>query len=245
VRGTLRLSGNVAVDGAGGAPACGGDARYGALSGEATSVTGPVMLAGGAGGLAQHQPPAALDALTLSPAVLDTLRVLAMRRGTYYGPGFPRGGPVSDGAATWDGRVVFDGAHPLQDGLVFVDAADGRTPQPGAPLDGLATARLEAGAAPGGTFRGWLVVNGALEIAGGLRLRGLVYAVDALTYRAPGAGSIEGLAVSLNAREPVTRLEALAGGGLSVTLDCEQARGAGAVPRGFTLVPGTYREERD
>jgi hypothetical protein len=244
VRGALDLAGNVAVDGTNRDPECGGDGRHGALSRDATTVTGPVALAGGAGGLLQHQPAAALDAVTLSPAALDALRTLARRHGTYYGPGFPRGGSVSDGSVAWDGRVVFDAAHPLRDGIVFVDAVDGRTQAPDAPL---ASARLEAGGVAGvdGVFRGWLVVNGALDLAGGARLRGLVYAVDTLTYRGPGPGSLEGLAVALNAREATTRLEASAGGSLRVTFDCGAAGGAGRVPHGFALVPGTYREERD
>jgi hypothetical protein len=244
VRGALGLAGNVAVDGTNRDPDCGGDGRHGTVSRDATTVTGPVALAGGAGGLLQHQPAGALDGVTLSPAALDALRTLARRHGTYYGPGFPRGGTVSDGSARWDGRVVFDAAHPLRDGIVFVDAVDGRTEAPAAAL---ASARLEPDGVAGadGVFRGWLVVNGALDLAGGARLRGLVYAVDTLTYRGPGAGSLEGLAVALNAREATTQLEAGAGGGLRVTFDCRAAGGAGLVPHGFALVPGTYREERD
>jgi hypothetical protein len=247
VRGSLSVTGNVAIDGTNRDAACGADTKYGAVSGGATTVTGPAALVGGAGGGAQHQPPDALDPVTLSPAALDALRALAMRTGTYYGPGFPTGGTVSDDRATWDGRVVFDAARPLRDGIIFVDATDGRTLEPGGPTTTLATARLEAGAlaASDGVFHGWLVVNGALDIAAGLRLRGLVYAVDTLSYRAPGIGSIEGLAVALNAREPAARLETVAGGGLSISFDCRHAGGAGVVPHGFTLIPGTYREEHD
>ena len=51
--------------------------------------------------------------------------------------------------------------------------------------------------------------------------------------------------MALNARDPAARLETVAGGALSVTFDCRHAGGAGAVPHGFALVPGTYREERD
>jgi hypothetical protein len=247
VRGALSVAGNVAVEGTNRDPACGGDTRYGAFSGGATMVTGPARLAGGAGGSAQHQPASAFDAVTLSPAALEALRALAMRRGTYYGPGFPRGGTVSDGGASWDGRVVFDTDHPLRDGIVFIDTTDGRPPGPGDPAATLAAARLEAGAlpAPDGVFHGWLVVNGSLDITAGLHARGLVYATDSLTYRAPGLGRIEGLAVAMSARDAAARLETVAGGGLSVTFDCRHAGGAGLVPRGFALVPGTYREDSD
>jgi hypothetical protein len=247
VRGALGLAGNVAVDGTGTDAECGGDGRHGVVSRDATTVTGPVALAGGAGGLAQHQPADAFDAVTLAPAVLDALRDLARSHGTYYGPGFPRGGSVSDGGTRWDGRIVFDASHPLRDGVVFVDTPDGGPAAADAPAVTLGDARLEAGgiAAPDGVFRGWLVVNGALAVAGGARLRGLVYAVDTLTYGGPGAGSIEGLAVALNARGTATRLEPSAGGGLRVTFDCGAVGAAGLVPHGFALVPGSYREERD
>ena len=246
-RGALTLAGNLAVDGTNLDPDCGGDTRHGVVSGAATTVTGPVALTGGAGGLAQHQPASTLDAVTLSPAALDALRDLARRNGTYYGPGFPRGGTVSDGSTSWDGHIVFDAAHRLRDGVVFVDTADGRPPEPGAGADTLAAARLDAGAvaAADGVFRGWLVVNGALDVTAATRLQGLVYAADTLTYGTAGAGSIEGLAVALNVRQPEARLETTAAGGLRVAFDCRAAGGAGVVPRGFALIPGSYREERD
>jgi hypothetical protein len=241
VGGTLGIDGNVAVSGAGTHPDCGGDTRYGALAAGAAAVTGPAALAGGAGGLAQHQSSAALAPVVLSPAVQEALRALALRAGTYYGPGFPRGGTVSDGAASWDGRVVFDAVHPLPDGLVFVDTTDARAPAPGA-TDTLAAIRLDGGATgPDGVFDGWLVVNGTLDVTAGLRLRGLVHTAGTLSYRAAGTGSIEGLVVAL----ADAQLFPTGGGGLSIAFDCARAGGAGVVPRGFVLLPGSYREERD
>jgi hypothetical protein len=247
VRGALSISGNVAIDGTNRDPACGDNAKYGTFTREATTVSGPTAITGGAGGVAEHQPAEAFEAVTLSPAALDALRAVALRAGTYYGPGFPSGGLVSDGGATWDGRITFGASNPLPDGVVFIDATDGRNLEPGGATTTLAGARLEAGAfaAPDGVFRGWIVVNGALEIAAGLRVRGLVYAVDTLTARATEPGSIEGLAVALNARDSAARIEAAAGSGMSITFDCGLAAGAGLVPQGFVLIPGTYREEPD
>jgi len=144
---------------------------------------------------------------------------------------------------------VFDASNPVRDGVVFVDTTDGgivgSDPAGGATL---AAARLEAGAFPArdGVFRGWIVVNGSLEIAAGLHVRGLVYAVDALTYQATGVGRIEGLAISLNVREAsASTLEAAGEGGLAVQFDCGHATAAGLVPRGFRPIPGTYREDSD
>jgi hypothetical protein len=74
----------------------------------------------------------------------------------------------------------------------------------------------------------------------------LVYAVDAFSYQSTGAGRLEGLAVSMNVRESApARVEAAGGGGLAITFDCAHATGAGFVPRAFTPIPGTYREESD
>ena len=196
---------------------------------------------------AQNQPAGAFEPVTLSPAALEALRTLAWRNGTYYGPGFPRGGAVSDGQATWSGRIAFDATNPLPDGVVFVDTTDGGNGAAGA-VTTLAAARLDAGAfgtrAEG--FRGWIVVNGSLEITAGLRIEGLVYARDGLTYQAAGAGAIEGLAVSLNVSETAgARMEAMGGGELTVRFDCARATAAGLVPRGFRMIPGTYREDAD
>jgi hypothetical protein len=245
VRGALDVRGNVAIDGTNRDPACGNDTKFGAFTTDATTVGGPAVLSGGAGGSAEQQPADAFDAVKLSPAALDALRAIALRSGTYYGPGFPNGGLASDGGTTWQGRIVFDAANPLPDGVVFIDTTDGGSLDTGGAITSLAGARLDAVAATDGIFRGWIIVNGSLEITAGLHLRGLVYAVDTLSYRATGEGSIEGLAVALNVGDTPTRIEAAAGGGMRITFDCRHAGGEGLVPHGFALIPGTYREERD
>lgn len=247
VRGALDVVGNVSIDGSNIDPGCGGDTKYGAFSRDATTLTGPVALAGGAGGSAQNQPASGFEAITLSPAALDALRTLAWRAGTYFGPGYPRGGTVSDGSTLWTGRIGFDASTPLVDGVVFVDTTDGRNVD-GAATDpeALAVARLDGSAlaARGGVFRGWLVVNGALEITGGVHVRGLLYVADTLTYRATSAARTEGLVVSLNlVNATPARLEAGDGADLTVAFDCAPAIGAGVVPRGFIPIPGTYRED--
>jgi len=249
VRGALNVTGNVAIDGRNGDPACGDDVKYGAFTRDATAIAGGAVLSGGAGASAQNQPAADFDAVTLSPAALDALKTLAWRNGTYYGPGFPRGGTVSDGRGSWSGRIAFDASTPLPDGVVFVDTTDGRNVQgDGRASTTLAAARLGASAltARGGVFRGWLVVNGSIEIAGGANVRGLVYAVDAFSYQSTGAGQLEGLVVSMNVREAApARVEATGGGELAINFDCAHAAGVGFVPRAFTPIPGTYREDSD
>jgi hypothetical protein len=248
VRGPLTVAGNVAIDGSNRDPGCGDDTKYGTFTRDTTTVTGPVAISGGAGASAQHQAAAAFDPITLSPATLEALKTIAWRNGTYYGPGFPQGGTVSDGQATRGGQIVFDASNPLPDGVVFIDTTDGRNvgADP-ADLATLARARLGAGAfASDGVFRGWIVVNGSIEFAAGLHVQGLVYAVDGLAYQATGTGRIEGLAVSLNAREASgATIEAVGGGELAVRFDCGHATAAGLVPPGFLPIPGTYREVSD
>jgi hypothetical protein len=244
VRGALDLTGRVTIDGANTDPACGGDVKYGALSREAIALTGPVTLAGGGGGSVAHQPPAAFEGVALSAAAREALRTMAWRNGTYYGPGFPRGGTVSDGGATWSGRVVFDASHPLGDGVVFVDTTDGRDAGEGADATTLAEARIADGGLAG-PFQGAIVVNGSLTLAMETTFRGLLYAVDTLHLRATGAARLEGLAVALHVRGATpTRVDA-SGGDLAISFDCRGAGGAGYVPRGFAPLLGTYRDVFD
>jgi hypothetical protein len=245
VRGGLEVSGSVTIDGRNADAGCGGDTKHGALSTQATTLAGGPTLAGGAGPGDQHRPVADLERVTLSPAALEALRTLAWRNGTYYGPGFPRGGPVSDGGSTWSGRIAFDASTPLRDGVVFVDTTDGRHVAGAADAATLAGVRLDATAVvtPPGVFRGWIVVNGSLDVTGGVHVRGVVYTVDTLGYRATGVPArIDGLVVSLNVRDAgPARLEASGGGALALVFDC--AAVAGPVPAGVVPLPGTYREE--
>jgi hypothetical protein len=247
VRGPLTVAGAVAIDGRSGDPACGDGERYGVLTRDAATVDAVATVAGSGGAVGEHRPDATFEPVRLSPAALEALRTLAWRQGTYYGPGFPGGGTVSDGSRTWSGRIVFDAARPLPHGVVFVDTTDGGDVTAGPErLTALAAARLEVGAfGPDPVFRGWIVVNGSLEVAAPLSLRGLVYAVDALAWRAPGAGRLDGLAISHNVSGGPTVLEATGGDGPSLRFDCEHAAARGLVAHGFAPIPGTWREVDD
>ena len=249
VNGPLNLSGNVTIEGANPDRACGEDLKYGTVTRDETTVGGPVAISGGAGASAQQRPSADFDPVTFSPAVLDALKTLARRNGTYFGPGFPTGGRTGDGRTTWSGRVTFDAANPLPDGVVFVDTTDGRHVDPhGSTFSTLAGARIGDGALapPAEAFRGWLIVNGSLEIAAGLAIRGLVYALDSLTYQAGGAGSIEGLALALNVQNTLgARIAPTAGGSMTIRFDCGHAGAGDRVPHGFILARGSYREASD
>jgi len=249
VLGALDVVGAVTIDGHNADRGCGDDTRLGALTRDATTLTGPVTVTGGAGPGAANQPASSFDAITLTPAALDALKTLAWRNGTYFGPAYPRGGRVSDGSRSWSGRIVFDAANPIADGIVFVDTTDGA---PIAARDAgasarLATAHLDASAltARGGVFRGWIVVNGSLEITGAAFIQGALYAADRLAITATGESRIEGLAIALNAGEAApSRIEA-AGGALTLAFHCGHASAADRIPRGFAPIPGTHRDEGD
>ena len=115
--------------------------------------------------------------------------MLARRNGTYYGPGFPAGGDESPTAArrgaAGSGSTP---SHPLPaDGVVFVDTTDGHHADPHAStFPTLAGVRLGAGALapPAEAFRAGSSSTARLEITAGVAMRGLVYALDSLTYQA-------------------------------------------------------------
>jgi hypothetical protein len=175
-----------------------------------------------AGDLAQGQPAEAARAWAFTEAELGVLRRLAKARGTYY-----------------RGSVVFDGSHPLPDGLVFVDTVSGASVTEATADADLARALVRTGA---GLFRGWLVVRGSLEVLGDARLRGLAYALDGFAYRGASPGGIEGQVVAQAVRGGVTAI-ARESAGPAIRFDCSVARsGDGLVPGGWFLKPGSYRE---
>src|SRR4030095_10535622 len=99
---------------------------------------------------------------------------------------------------------------------------------------------------PAEAFRGWLIVNGSLEIAAGVAIRGLAYALDSLTYPAVGAASIEALALALNVQNTLgAQIAPTAGGSMTIRFDCGHAGAGDRVPHGFILARGSSREAPD
>jgi hypothetical protein len=235
VRGDLRLSGGPIID-ARGDTSCG--SRYGTLSTRVADPSGGPTAEGltergdgqvyGADGnevpnesgdAAQGQSQAVFDAHVFSDDNLSVLRAYAKSRGTYR-----------------QGAVTFDALNLLAEGVVFVDAsADGMDPS----SPGAVAVEGRAGAGPGGVFRGWLIVNGGLRLSGDFEAQGLLYAVDDI--QTSGPARVIGQVVSRNLRHAVTAV-----GGARIVYDCRTARtGAGTVPEGFVVKPGTYRELPD
>ncbi len=228
VRGDLDVTGEVTVDARADA-SCGG--KVGAWSSGAVSVAPSAKIWGADGNdtpnedgdYVQEQPADAALAWSFTHADLLALKRLARARGSYH-----------------RGSVLFDASRPAPEGLVFVDTATGAPVTGGTPAAELARVELR-----GGTFRGWLIVAGSLEISGDARVRGLAYAQDGFAYRGATKGGIEGQVVAAGVRGGSASLSS-AGGGSTLTFDCEAAAGGdGTVPGGWMLKSGSYRELSD
>jgi hypothetical protein len=225
VLGDLTITDQVFVD-ARSESRCGG--KRGAWSSGVVSVAPSARVWGAdgndtpneAGDYADGQPADAARAWTFAEADLLALKRLARSRGSYF-----------------RGSVVFDRSRPAPSGLVFVDTVSGALVTDATPPEELGRAELR-----GGSFQGWLVVAGTLEISGDARLQGLAYAQDGFVYRGDAPGGIEGQVVTAGVRGGSASLSR-AGGGPALTFDCPAAAAEdGAIPKGWMLKPGSYRE---
>lgn len=168
----------------------------------------------------QHQSPGAFDDVVFTPAELSALKALARARGTYY-----------------QGAVTFDAGRPAPDGLVFVDTISGQPVTEATPATDLATVSIRDRA-----FRGWLVVNGSLAIAGSAAIEGLVYAADRLSQT--GAATVVGAAMAGHVRSSEPSLvDARPLGGAALAWNCAAGQTGGRViPQRWMVKPGSYRE---
>jgi hypothetical protein len=246
-RGDLKLDGHVTVD-ARTDTSCGDrhgtwSARTGTGAPGATGTTtlGDGVEVRGAGGqgvnqpgdVAREQDPAVFAALALTPADLNALRAYARSQGTYH-----------------RGAMVFDASRRMPNGVIVVDTLSGRSIDPSVTSpadDGSLAIRGGAAADPSGVFHGWIIVSGSIRVEGDFAMRGLLYAANDVAVSGAGAVEIVGQVVSGNVRAPVTAIGDAGGAGRSsITYGCATARdGGGAVPQGFIVKPGSYREIGD
>jgi len=161
------------------------------------------------------------DAFSLSDADLGALRAFAKARGTYL-----------------QGAVRFGEGNRMPDGIIVVDALGGG--------GGLASVTIDAGAPadPSGVWRGWLIVDGSLEVDSAVQLRGFVYTQSIFDARAAGAVGLSGALVSRNIRDlPTAALVAGPTADLSIVYNCRDAlTGAGKIPDRWSVKRGSYRE---
>jgi hypothetical protein len=257
VRGDLGVGGNALVDGTTD-PTCGG-IKKGAIAAGSVAVGGSAEIHGDSdttadnidgGDYQQNQTnPSVFAGITLNASNFKTLRELAKRNGTYFGPGYPNGTLASSPA--WTGSVGFSSSNKLKNGIVFIDTVSGNDiPADMASQDPADFANVTINGNPfvSGDFAGWIVVNGSLQISGNMKIDGLVYAVNDFVYNGTGTGQIVGLAVSQNIRDVTASAisgDAETTGQSKIKFNCANLTPPPQAAIGYTLVPGTYRELSD
>ncbi len=261
VKGELSVGGGSTINGTNTDSHCGGNAKAGTFTQGSTSVSGSGSVTGGPDasypgcpapcGTAQNQPSSTFDKFTYSNSDLTALKLLAIKNGTYFGPGFSGATDASGKAVagTYSGSLSFNSSNKVANGVVFIDTTDGQNLDPnGSNTNTLASLDIHGNpfADASGNFTGLLVVNGSLQISGNMQMNGLVYAVNDFTYNGTGTGGIFGLAVSQNIRDTsATSIDTDTTGNSLINFDCQKASLTNLVPPGFLLVPGTYREISD
>ena len=127
----------------------------------------------------------------------------------------------------------FGAGNRMPDGIIVVDTVGGEG-LGGVPPSELASVAIDAGAPadPSGVWRGWLIVNGSVTVAGEVQLRGFVYAQSTLDARAAGPVGLSGALVSRNIRDlPGPGIDAGSAADLSVVYNCRDAlTGGGKIP---------------
>lgn len=185
----------------------------------------------------QTQPgaPATFNDLRLTPDEINMLKDLAKSAGTYWGP------PNYAGPSTgnWNGSINFGTTTPLPNGVVFVDTKSGNPPSSSNVSD-MPNVRISGS---GGTYSGWLVVMGSIDLSGNATYNGLIYAADDLTA-GNGTAMVNGAIIAHNVNNANnTQIDTSANGTISINYDCGNINnGGGKVPQGFLVKPGTWRE---
>lgn len=190
------------------------------------------------------------DGMTLGPSHLNRLREMAKARGTYFGPGYPKGGTTPVTSPSWNGSIEFSSSNKVGDGIIFVDTVSGNDiPKDHAEQNTADFANVSIHGNPfaSGTFTGWIIVNGSLQISGNMQIRGTVYAVNDFTYNGTGTGRIDGLVVSQNIRDTTATSisdDSTTLGNSRINFDCEAARTPEdwIEPPRYAVQAGTYRE---
>jgi hypothetical protein len=258
VRGDLQVGGSALIDGTTD-PSCGGNKRGAVTTGTVDISSVSATIKGDANGtpnengsdyLQGQTDPSLFAGITLTAANLKALRELAKKNNTYFGPGYPDGSPA--GSPPWTGSVTFESSHKLKNGIVFIDTVSGNDiPQVQADQNPGDFANVDIRGNPfiSGDFTGWLIVNGSLRINGDMKMNGLVYAMNDLTYNGVGGGEIVGLAVSQNIRDTnataISSSDSTTTGNSRVKFNCNALQPPPNLNMGFTLVKGTYRELTD
>jgi hypothetical protein len=257
VKGDLGVGGNALVD-ATTDVTCGN--KKGAVTAGRTDVSGSASIKGADGNAIDNQEgsdylqnqtdPNLFNGITLDAGNFKMLRELAKKNGTYFGPGYPNG--TAAGSPAYTGSVTFESSNKVKNGIVFVDTVSGTdipTNQSAQNPADFASVDIHGNPFVSGDFSGWIIVNGSLSISGNMAIKGLVYAVNDLTYNGTGTGEIRGLAISQNIRDTtataISSDDSSTTGNSRIKFNCTNLNPPPGAPIGFALVPGTYRELSD
>jgi hypothetical protein len=193
--------------------------------------------ASGTTDMKQNVAASAFNPYTLKNKDLDSLKAMAKAAGTYYSGASVQG-------------LTFNAGNQLPNGIIFIDTVSGQNIDANGadttPMSDFANVAIHGNspADASGIFRGMIIVAGSLSISGDFHMRGLVYAVNDLSYTGTGNGLIEGAVISRNIRDTSsTTIDTNTGGNASIVYNCAYARNpGGGMPQGFTLQPGSYKE---
>lgn len=232
-KGELEVSGNAKIDATqGGCP--GMTPRAGTMTLGQTSLKGSGEVYGPGDKKPNQEPADILDNdpgqpprvtaadfdFLLGPGQLAALKDLAKKNGTYY-----------------RGAVLFNNSNPMPNGIVYVDTTTGADFTESTPDSEAASVVIDGNI----TWRGWLIVQGRLDIRGTVDLTGLVYALNEIILT--GNGQISGAVVSENRKDTVASVISTATGSTNVEYSCQAIRDGGdTVPEGWFVKPGSYRE---
>ncbi len=178
----------------------------------------PTTLTGVAATLSASSVP---GSMILTDSDMATLKSMAKMKGLYV-----RGTP------TWD--------FPPTNGLIFVDTADGSVLTKDTATSLIPTVSIHGN----GTWSGWLIVAGNVDISGNDAMTGLIYAQNDVTLHGSGTGGFTGAVISTNrVNTTSTNIDAQDVGNAPIVYNCPAVRdGGGLLSQNWFIKPGTYRE---
>ena len=161
--------------------------------------------------------------MLLSNTDMAALKALAMSRGTY-----------------WKGNPPWNGGLPPSNGLIFVDTADGSVLTNNTPSANIPTVSIHSN----GSWSGWLVVAGSVDISGDVTMKGLIYSQNDVNLHGTGGGSIQGAVITTNRVDTSsTNIDSQDIGNAPISFNCPNVQnGGGALSQNWFEMPGTYRE---
>ncbi len=173
--------------------------------------------------IAGDQPTGNFAPFTLTDSDMLVLKALAKANGTYY-----------QGDQTW--------TSPPPNGIIFVDTVSGDPLTTSTPPGHIPTVDIHGNWS--GSWSGWLIVAGSIDISGNTSLRGLVYAQNDVNLHGTGGGNITGAVISSNRVDTSsTNIDTDDTGNAPLTYNCPAVRdGGGTISQNWFVKPGTFRE---